>query len=192
MDTQLPRYEVFDQFKPATPHQHAGSVHAADPEMALLNARDVYARRPPHTNMWVVRADRIFSRTREELQKSPFTAAPLPAQAGDALIPFVIFEKRSHKNPAHFAREVMAPSPESALAAALGTKNAGHVLVWWVVAAAEVWRSDAEDPEAFFRPAEDKPYRHQSFYHVVTLMRRLRERSIKSNRAGGLEEPDES
>lgn len=192
MDTQLSRYEVFDQFKPATPHQHAGSVHAADPEMALLNARDVFARRPAHTNMWVVRADRIFSRTREELQKSPLTTAQPAAQAGDEPIPYIIFEKRSHKNPAQYAREVMASSPELALAAALEAESAAKILVWWVVPAADVWRTDAEDPGAFFSPAEDKPYRHQSFYHVVTLMRDLKDRSIKSKRTGIMEESDES
>lgn len=46
-------WEVFVQNKPGAPHQHAGSVHADDAEMALQNARDVYARRGA-AGIWVV------------------------------------------------------------------------------------------------------------------------------------------
>jgi len=38
-----PLWEVFTQEKQGAPHEHAGSVHAPDAELALQNARDVYA-----------------------------------------------------------------------------------------------------------------------------------------------------
>jgi ring-1,2-phenylacetyl-CoA epoxidase subunit PaaB len=44
-DNQFPLWEVFVQAKSGTPYKHAGSVHAADKEMALMNARDLYSRR---------------------------------------------------------------------------------------------------------------------------------------------------
>ena len=47
-------WEVFVQEKSGEPHKHAGSVHAHDAEMALQNARDVFARRGQVTSMWVV------------------------------------------------------------------------------------------------------------------------------------------
>ena len=37
--------EVFVQLETGKPPEHAGSLRAPDPELALLNARDVYARR---------------------------------------------------------------------------------------------------------------------------------------------------
>ena len=40
-----------------TSHRHAGSVHAADPEMALQAARDVYTRRGEGLSIWVVPSD---------------------------------------------------------------------------------------------------------------------------------------
>lgn len=55
-DTEWPLWEVFTQKKRGAPHQHAGNVHATDPEMALQNARDVYARRSEAVNIWVVPA----------------------------------------------------------------------------------------------------------------------------------------
>ena len=53
-DTQLPVWEVFIQANPGIAHKHAGNVHAADAEMALQNARDVYSRRSEGMNIWVV------------------------------------------------------------------------------------------------------------------------------------------
>jgi ring-1,2-phenylacetyl-CoA epoxidase subunit PaaB len=35
-------------------HQHVGSLHAVDPEMALENARDVFTRRGEVVSIWVV------------------------------------------------------------------------------------------------------------------------------------------
>ena len=43
-DTQWPRWEVFKQDTPKKPHQAVGTVHATDPEHALLTARNVFAR----------------------------------------------------------------------------------------------------------------------------------------------------
>jgi len=47
-------WEVFTQKEAGAPHQHAGSVHATDAEMALQYARDVFGRRGPLTSIWVV------------------------------------------------------------------------------------------------------------------------------------------
>ncbi len=56
-DTVL--YEVFLQLKQGGAHEHAGSVRATDDEMALQNARDVYARRFHPLSIWVVRSENI-------------------------------------------------------------------------------------------------------------------------------------
>ena len=53
-DSQWPLWEVFTQGNHGEPHEHAGSVHAADAEQALQNARDVYTRRGEAVNLWVV------------------------------------------------------------------------------------------------------------------------------------------
>ena len=53
-DAQWPLWEVFTQSEQGVPHEHAGSLHAADPEQALQNARDVYARRGGVISLWVV------------------------------------------------------------------------------------------------------------------------------------------
>ena len=62
-DSQWPLWEVFVQAKSGDPHEHAGSVHAPDPELALQAARDVYARRGPVVSLWVVESERIVATT---------------------------------------------------------------------------------------------------------------------------------
>src|SRR3989304_208593 len=62
-DSQLPRYEIFIVERPGRPPTYAGCVHASDDELALLNARDVFAPRPDCHGLWAFRAETISSRT---------------------------------------------------------------------------------------------------------------------------------
>jgi ring-1,2-phenylacetyl-CoA epoxidase subunit PaaB len=54
LDNQGDVWEVFIQSKPGLAHKHVGNTHAADKEMALQNARDLYTRRQEGTSIWVV------------------------------------------------------------------------------------------------------------------------------------------
>ena len=67
-ESELPRndwplWEVFLQEEGGKPHTHAGSLHAADSEMALGNARDVYARRGRIVSIWVAESNLIAATT---------------------------------------------------------------------------------------------------------------------------------
>jgi ring-1,2-phenylacetyl-CoA epoxidase subunit PaaB len=66
MEATLTLFEVFIQPKPGLPHQHVGSLHAPDAEMALQNARDVYTRREEGRNIWVVPSVHITANSPEE------------------------------------------------------------------------------------------------------------------------------
>jgi ring-1,2-phenylacetyl-CoA epoxidase subunit PaaB len=54
MSAGLPLWEVFVRAKNGLSHRHVGSVHAADPRMAVQAARDVYTRRMEGVSLWVV------------------------------------------------------------------------------------------------------------------------------------------
>lgn len=56
---EWPLYEIFIRTKNGLEHRHVGSLHAADPEMAMENARDVYTRRQEGVSIWVVLASSI-------------------------------------------------------------------------------------------------------------------------------------
>jgi len=61
-----PLWEVFVRGKRGLNHVHVGSLHAADGEMALGNARDVYTRRNEGVSIWVVPAGAITASSPDE------------------------------------------------------------------------------------------------------------------------------
>jgi ring-1,2-phenylacetyl-CoA epoxidase subunit PaaB len=56
-----PLWEVFIRSKQGLDHKHVGSLHAADAQMAIENARDVYTRRMEGVSIWVVESKNIHS-----------------------------------------------------------------------------------------------------------------------------------
>lgn len=56
---QWETYEVFHQTSRGAQHVHVGSVHAANAELALIFAKEQYARRMKCVNLWVVRTSAI-------------------------------------------------------------------------------------------------------------------------------------
>lgn len=89
-----PLWEVFIRSKNGLHHKHVGSLHAADSEMALKNARDVYTRRSEGVSIWAIESKNIHA-------------------------------------------------------------------------------SDPADAEAFFEPAEDKIYRHPTFYDLPDVVKHI-------------------
>jgi ring-1,2-phenylacetyl-CoA epoxidase subunit PaaB len=71
-DRNWPLYEVFLRGKRGLNHVHVGSLHAADAEMALHHARDLYTRRNEGVSIWVVAARDITASSPDE--KDPFFA----------------------------------------------------------------------------------------------------------------------
>jgi ring-1,2-phenylacetyl-CoA epoxidase subunit PaaB len=59
-------WEVFVQGNPGIPHKHTGSIHAADAETALQNARDVYTRRKEGISIWVIPSEAIVASASED------------------------------------------------------------------------------------------------------------------------------
>ncbi|MEZ0108157.1 ring-1,2-phenylacetyl-CoA epoxidase subunit PaaB [Catenulispora sp. EB89] len=70
MSSGLPLWEVFIRGRRGLSHQHVGSVHASDAEMALRNARDLYTRRGEGVSIWVAPAAAISASSPDE--KEPF------------------------------------------------------------------------------------------------------------------------
>ena len=61
-----PLWEVFIRSKQGLDHKHVGSLHAADAQMAIENARDVYTRRMEGVSIWVVESKYIHATNPEE------------------------------------------------------------------------------------------------------------------------------
>ncbi len=178
MDTQWPRFEVFEQAKPGQPHRNAGAVHAPDAEMALLNARDVFVRRPDCASLWVAPESAIYSRTAEELAGAAEDGGTVDGGTVDgATEAYQVFQKRSQRQAETFVSHVgsvAARSPAAAVQQAAEQWGGAEAFVWWVVPERAITRSAPGEAESLFAPALDKPYRQPNFYHVLTQMRAAR------------------
>ena len=75
-------WEVFVRARSGLQHQHVGSLHAVDAEMALENARDVFTRRGEAASIWVVPsavivasdpgdADELFEPAMDKIYRHP-------------------------------------------------------------------------------------------------------------------------
>lgn len=58
---EWPLWEIFIRSKQGLDHKHVGSLHAADAQMAIENARDVYTRRQEGVSIWVVESKHIHA-----------------------------------------------------------------------------------------------------------------------------------
>ena len=63
---EWPLWEVFIRSKQGLDHKHVGSLHAADAQMAIENARDVYTRRQEGVSIWVVESKYIHASNPDE------------------------------------------------------------------------------------------------------------------------------
>lgn len=61
VDTEFPAWEIFQQQRRGDPFEHVGSVHASDAEMALLMAKEQFARRGRCVQLWVVPSAAILA-----------------------------------------------------------------------------------------------------------------------------------
>jgi ring-1,2-phenylacetyl-CoA epoxidase subunit PaaB len=61
-----PLWEIFVRSENGLAHKHVGSLHAADAEMAVQNARDLYTRRNEGVSIWVVRSSDVIAADPEQ------------------------------------------------------------------------------------------------------------------------------
>jgi ring-1,2-phenylacetyl-CoA epoxidase subunit PaaB len=175
-DTQWPRFEVFLQDRPGTPHRNIGSVHAPDIEMALMNARDVFVRRPSCISLWVVPVDAIYAKTVQEIEvDSDLFRDRLSDES--PVEKYDVFRKLSQRRAMTYviyAGQVEAASPELALHRAIEKLGDESTFVWWVCPERMILRSQESDIPSMFTPAMDKEYRQPRDYKVVSAMQEVK------------------
>ena len=143
--------------------------------MALLNARDVFARRPARLGMWVVRAAHILSVTREELAAGNLAE---PEKTG-APAAYYIFQKTRHNGVCIHQGEVEAFNIQHALRLGLEKFADPKAIVWWIIPNDKLLKSDPAEHDLLFESTPGKDYRHENHYRVRTMMRALKAESEK-------------
>jgi ring-1,2-phenylacetyl-CoA epoxidase subunit PaaB len=89
---EWPLWEIFIRSKAGLDHKHVGSLHAADAQMAIENARDVYTRRLEGVSIWAVESkfihasepaeqDQLFEPANDKVYRHP-TFYDIPDEVG--------------------------------------------------------------------------------------------------------------
>src|SRR4030067_923573 len=133
----------------------------------MLNACDVFARRPDCHGLWAFRAETISSRTAEETPSALEGTEPTPRER------YLVFGKLGHKGVPTFLGAVEAAGPDEAVGR--GRALYGQdVVLWWVAPERCRLATAAEDVGPMFEPAKGKPFRDQAVSPGGALMRQLR------------------
>jgi ring-1,2-phenylacetyl-CoA epoxidase subunit PaaB len=177
-DTQWPRFELFLQEKEGRPHYNVGTVHAPDAEMALLNGRDVYVRRPDCISLWAAPTSAIFAKTAEELAEDSSWQNELPENVAPEQT-WTVFQKQSQRramNYVAYTGNVQAYHAAEALQKAIAAYDDANkpTYVWWVCPAELIVSSSTDDIESMFAPAEHKSYKHPQEYRTLTALRMIK------------------
>ena len=64
---QWQTFEVFVQVKKGQHHNHVGSLHAPNSEMAYILAKEQFGRRSKIVNLWVVKTADVFTAIGDEV-----------------------------------------------------------------------------------------------------------------------------
>lgn len=184
-DTQWPQFEVFLQDRNGRPHKSVGSVHAPDGEMALLNARDLFGRRPDVVNLWVIAADQILAKTAAELAAD--ASWPQDVDTGGTEQTYYVFQKQSQRRAMTFVvhtGEVKANNVAQALQKAINQFDNTNkpTFVWWICPANAITRSEPDDVDSLFAPALSKHYKHPYDYKTFTTMRKAKRATLKKEK----------
>ena len=167
MTDQGPRYEVFKQEREGAPFRNVGSVHAPDAELALLAARDVFARRPACHSLWVVPASAIAARSVQE---------PLPDAPPGPVQPYAVCAKQSQRQAmtyVDYLGRIETSSAAEALRLAPAAFDAPEATVWWAFPETAVTMSDPADAPGL-AAATGKRFRLPNQYHTVFTMQKIR------------------
>src|SRR5580692_8917109 len=183
-DTQWPVYQVFERPAIGRPMRAAGSVHAADAEMALQNAWAVYGRRPTAVALWVVPRSLVLMRSREELSGGGFgTLSPSDGRGqgeGPSEQTYCVFRRSAAKITYEEANTILAATAEQALDRAVAQFNGEDWQACWVFPAASVTSSESTREECSFAQ-QYKWFRDHKSFPVGALLRDAREHAEESD-----------
>ncbi len=174
IETQWPRFHVFKQDTEDDAHVAVGTVHAPDPDIALLNARDVFARRPACFSLWVAPAEEVFSKTVDDTELISFEEPEAEGQSDSLRLH--VFQKGVREVDLIHVGTLLASSPLRALREAQLQFPSDGAALWWIVPDHALSKSDPGESPSWFEPAHNKPYRQPSFYRTHTQMREVRRR----------------
>jgi ring-1,2-phenylacetyl-CoA epoxidase subunit PaaB len=173
---QLPTFEVFVQPNEKRAYQHEGIVHAVNPEMAFMFAKEQFSRRYTCSGIWTVSTEEVFVSSYSDDQQSVYeTVTDTASTSGKTA--YLIFHMMKRGKQHKFAGEVMADSYEQALSVAKRELDPGKpVLNIWVIKDEDIYKTTEEDKQ-IWATLQEKQFREATDYRGADKIKQFKEES---------------
>jgi ring-1,2-phenylacetyl-CoA epoxidase subunit PaaB len=160
---QFGTFEVFVQPKEGKPFQHEGIVHAPDPEMAFILAKEAFTRRFTCNSLYVAETSRIFVSPMAEGTQSVYDLIEENVDSDGQNESYEIYHLlRRGKQHIH-AGTVQAANPQHAMAMAKKKSGGKTVLNIWTLRTADI-RFTAPEEMDLWHTLPEKKFRDASAY----------------------------
>jgi ring-1,2-phenylacetyl-CoA epoxidase subunit PaaB len=178
---QLGTFEVFVQPKDGKPFQHEGAVHAPDPEIAYVLAKETFTRRFLCTSLWVVETASVFVTPTTEGSKSVYDLLQPAENKLSPLRGFEIFHlAKRGKQHIHF-KTVEASGADEALWEAKKSILPGNIFFnIWVIESGQIRKTHPEEKDLWIT-LPDKTFRDAAAYKGGDKLKNFLEKNPLSN-----------
>ena len=160
---QLGTFEVFVQPKENRPFQHEGIVHASDPEMAFVLAKEAFTRRFLCISLYITATGNVFVSPLTENTKNAYDLIDDQFEKGASPTQFEIYHLFKRGKQHQHVGQVMAGSHHEAMYHAKQTlRGDKQVYNIWAIKTSDIRFTKPEEldlwntlPEKKFRDASD-------------------------------------
>lgn len=160
---QFGTFEVFVQPKEGKPFQHEGIVHAPDPEMAFILAKEAFTRRFSCTSLYVAETSKVFVSPLTEENQNAYDLIEENVDADGQNESYEIYHLlRRGKQHVH-AGTIQAANSGHAMALAKKAFGGKTVLNIWALRTADIRFTTPEEMD-LWQTLPDKKFRDASEY----------------------------
>jgi ring-1,2-phenylacetyl-CoA epoxidase subunit PaaB len=160
---QFGTFEVFVQPKEGKPFQHEGIVHAPDPEMAFILAKEAFTRRFICTSLYVAETSKIFVSPMTEGTQNAYDLIEENVDSPGQKVSYEIYHLlRRGKQHVH-AGTVQAANAREAMAMAKKESAGTTVLNIWALRTADIRFTTPEERD-LWHTLPEKKFRDASAY----------------------------
>lgn len=181
-DNPLGTYEVFVAPAKGKPYQHEGIVHASDPELAFVLAKEAFTRRFTCYKIFVVATSEVSCSPTTEATQSVFEFLDEPTTQGSTFGLYEIFFLYKRGKQHVHAGQVEATNFQDAFYKSKKLTDKLVLNIWAI--ATNAIRFTKPDEEDFWLTLPDKRYRDAADYKAGDKLKNFLD-SQSQNHAGG-------
>lgn len=173
---QFGTFEVFVQPQEGKAFQHEGIVHAPNPEMAYVLAKETFTRRFTCTSLYVTDTRHIYISPMTEGNMNAYDLVPEIADQPGQKVPYEIYHLLKRGKQHIHACSVIAVNPQEAMTLAKNQFKGKSVFNIWAIRTVDIRFTTPEEKDLWIT-LPDKKFRDASDYKGGDKLKEFLERT---------------